>query len=124
MLSPEILANKRVLLAEDNKMNILVARKLLQKWNMVVDVAETGLQAIQKYDGHDIILMDIHMPEMDGYAACEELRKSGVKVPIVAITASTPISEKDKIIARGMNDCLSKPFVPELLQAMLISHLS
>ncbi|MEQ8715925.1 MAG: response regulator [Cyclobacteriaceae bacterium] len=124
MSSSDILANKRVLIAEDNKINIIVARRLLEKWQMVVDVAETGLQAVEMYDDHDIILMDIHMPEMDGYAACEELRKAGVSVPIVAITASTPIDEKDKVVARGMDDCLSKPFVPELLQAMLISHLS
>lgn len=124
-MSPsEILSKKRVLIAEDNKMNVLVARKMLEKWGMVVDVAQNGAQAVEKYDDHDIILMDLHMPEMDGYTACEELRKAGVTVPIVAITASTPIADKDKVIARGMNDCLPKPFLPDSLQAMLISHLS
>lgn len=124
MSSSDLLVGKRVLIAEDNKINILVARRLLEKWQMVVNVAETGLEAVEMYDDHDIILMDIHMPEMDGYTACEELRKAGVTVPIVAITASTPIAEKDKVIARGMDDCLSKPFVPDQLQAMLIAHLS
>ncbi|MEQ9300351.1 MAG: response regulator [Cyclobacteriaceae bacterium] len=124
MAKSDILLHKRVLIAEDNKLNVLVARKLLEKWGMQVDVAVTGTEVVAKYDGHDLVLMDLHMPEMDGYTACEELRKAGVTVPIIAITASTPIAEKDSVVARGMNDCLSKPFVPDQLQAMIISHLS
>ncbi len=110
----------RILMAEDNKINQLVARKILKKWNVVLEVANDGLEALQllkEYD-YDIILMDIHMPNMDGYETTKQIRKlSSYKkdIPIIALTASAFSSVAEQAKTIGMNDHLGKPFKPDEL---------
>lgn len=111
-----------ILLVEDNEMNVYVAQSFLQKWGAQIDVAGNGLEAIEKIDTakHDVVLMDLHMPEMDGYQAAKRLRDMGVTIPIIALTASLPKeNEKDKISAAGMNDSILKPFDPAILLSKL-----
>jgi len=115
-----------VLLVEDNEMNVFVAKSFLQKWGAEIDVAVNGLEAIEKIDisKHNIVLMDMHMPEMDGYEASKRLREMGVSIPIIALTASVPKqNEKSKIIAAGMNDIIIKPFDPRELLDKLLHYL-
>ncbi len=115
-----------VLLVEDNEMNVFVAKSFLQKWGAEIDVATNGLEALEKIDviKHKIILMDMHMPEMDGYEATKKLRERGITIPIIALTASVPKrNEEDKIKAAGMNDIIIKPFDPQDLLRILLHYL-
>ncbi|HVX49221.1 MAG TPA: ATP-binding protein [Chitinophagaceae bacterium] len=116
-----------VLLVEDNEMNVFVAQSFLQKWGATIDVAVNGREALEKVDvnKHKIILMDMHMPEMDGYEASRRLREMGVTMPIIALTASVPKkNEADKISAAGMNDIIIKPFDPQELLSKLLHYLN
>lgn len=115
-----------ILLVEDNEMNVFVAKSFLQKWGAHTDVAVNGVEALEKIDTsrHKIILMDMHMPEMDGYEATQKLREMGVTIPIIALTASIPkLSEEKKLTDAGMNDIVIKPFDPKELLSKLLHHL-
>jgi CheY-like chemotaxis protein/anti-sigma regulatory factor (Ser/Thr protein kinase) len=119
----DLLAGKRVLLVEDNPMNILVASEFLKRWKVNVTVAENGLEAIEKYDNHDLVLMDLQMPEMDGYTATLELRKRHISTPIIALTASALIDVRRKIMESGMDDLVVKPFNPIDLYNKLVEYI-
>lgn len=110
-----------ILLVEDHPINQLLAIKVLEDWNFKVDLAENGkiaLDMIGKSD-YDLVLMDISMPEMDGYQATKEIRtgryNNNPQIPIIAMTASALIGENQKAFKAGMNDYLSKPFDPQVL---------
>ncbi|TFZ65515.1 PAS domain S-box protein [Hymenobacter sp. UV11] len=114
------LRGKHVLLVEDNKYNRLLAKTFLHNAHIEVTEAEHGAEAIacvgkQKFD---LILMDVQMPVMDGFQATRYLRQElGLTTPIIALTASAINGEKEKCLAAGMNDYLTKPFYEdELLQ--------
>ena len=115
------LGQLRMLIAEDNPVNILLMKKLLAKWNIVPTIAENGERVIEilKYGNFDIILMDLQMPVMNGFDATKEIRKladpkkSGI--PIIALTASALFDIKEQVFNAGMNDYVSKPFKPEVL---------
>ncbi len=113
----------RLLLVEDNISNQKVAIRYLQKWEIEADLAENGLICLEKikHQDYDIILMDLQMPEMDGYTATSEIRKKTEpkfkEIPIIALTASALSDTKSKVQEAGMTDYISKPFVPaELFQ--------
>lgn len=115
----------KVLLAEDNPINQLLALRVINNWGFEVDIAENGLIAIDKLKNmdYDMVLMDLQMPEMDGYEATSYIRKHlGDKknIPIVAMTAHAIKGEIEKCLAVGMNDYISKPFKPEELYARII----
>jgi CheY-like chemotaxis protein len=113
------LAGNRVLLVEDNKINQLVVAKLLRKLNLDVVTADDGLEALEAIDKmyFDLCLMDIQMPKMDGYRATAEIRKNSDPrkrdVPIIALTASAFLTEKEKAKLFGMDDHVAKPFGQE-----------
>ncbi len=115
------LAGKRVLLAEDNKINQVVVANLLRNLGMEVFTANNGQEAVEalKEQDFDIVLMDIQMPVMDGYNATMEIRKMDDPrkrdVPIIALTASAFLTEREKARLFGMNDHVGKPFSPEEL---------
>ncbi|WP_316753173.1 response regulator [Pedobacter gandavensis] len=112
------LADLKVLVAEDNPINVLVIKKTLEQWNIKPVIAANGKIALQKVveNDFDIILMDLYMPEMDGYETAGAIRKlsdpakSGL--PIIALTADVNNSVALKVKESGMNDYLSKPFDP------------
>jgi len=104
-----------VLVAEDNAINQMLIVKVLQKQEFMIDVAENGKIALQKHkdNNYDIILMDLQMPEMDGYEATRNIRMlEGIKndIPIIAMTAHTIKGEMERCIEIGMNDYIPKPF--------------
>lgn len=110
----------KVLIAEDNAINQLLVLRLLQRHNFETTVAENGKVAFEKYqeDDFDIILMDLQMPEMDGYEATENIRRLNSdkrNVPIVAMTAHTITGDYEKCMAIGINAYISKPFHPDEL---------
>ncbi len=113
------LAGNKILLVEDNQINQLVVAKMLRKLGMDVVTANNGLEALDCFEiaYFDLVLMDIQMPEMDGYRATAEIRKQTDArkrdVPIIALTASAFLTEKEKAKLFGMNDHVGKPFGPE-----------
>jgi len=123
---PEAFPNKRILLVEDNEVNRKVATRLLAKLQLQVDIAVNGLEAVQKAteNAYDLILMDCQMPEMDGYEATRTLRQHGVQTPIIALTANALEGDREKCLACGMNDYLSKPIQADKLRLTLAKWLS
>ncbi|MBA6353634.1 MULTISPECIES: response regulator [unclassified Colwellia] len=117
----------KILLVEDNRINQQVALGILRKFDYSIDIAVNGVNAIdilEKKDPehpYDLILMDCQMPEMDGYQATEHIRNNMDSVlfstiPIIAMTANTMKGDKEKCLASGMNDYISKPINPKLLE--------
>ena len=116
------LHGKQVLLVEDNEYNRLLAKTFLTNVGLVVAEAENGEEAIErvKKQTFDLILMDVQMPVMDGFEATELLRQQlGLTTPIIALTASAINGEKQKCLAAGMNDYLTKPFYEEELLTLV-----
>ena len=120
----ENLEGMRVLLVEDNLINVKVAEKILTQWNVTVDVALNGLIATEKYEPgkYDIILMDLAMPVMDGYEATINIRLKDVSVPIIALTASASYGYLEKAMLLGINEYIIKPFNPKELNLKLRKH--
>ena len=115
-----------VLLVEDHKLNQKLASTYLMNFGLNVDLAENGLEAIEKLKNkeYDLVLMDIQMPILDGYNASKKIREELKNpVPIIAMTANIMPHEKEKCLSYGMNDYLSKPFKEIDLYNMLIAHL-
>jgi signal transduction histidine kinase len=106
-----------ILLVEDNQINILVAKTFLESWGAVIQVAENGLEAINTLDTsrHQLVLMDLHMPVMDGYTAIRTIREKGIAIPIIALTASLPTEVEAEIKGLDINGFVLKPFVPDEL---------
>jgi CheY-like chemotaxis protein len=108
----------KVLLVEDNKINSMIASKIMKEWGIELDEAVNGKIGIEllKKNNYDIVLMDIQMPEMDGYEATKYIRTKMPEplnaIPVLAMTAHASHTEKGKCIKCGMNDIISKPFIP------------
>ncbi len=111
------LTGVRALLVEDNAINEMVGRQILEKEGVLVDSAVNGQVALElaKANDYDIILMDIQMPVMDGYEASRQIRKFNKEIPILALSASVFMEVKDKIYSAGMNGFIFKPFDPNNL---------
>ncbi len=126
---PTSLQGRRVLIAEDHPVNMLIAVAQLEQWGMTVSQAGDGQQAVsavlaaaQAGQPFDIVLMDMQMPVMGGNDATRELRTrfSAEELPIVALTAAALVSERDDAFAAGMNDFLTKPIDPPKLHQTLL----
>lgn len=117
----------KILLAEDNQINQKIALLMLKKFDQTIDLANNGLDAVEKFrkSEYDIILMDLHMPELDGFEATvkirqiESLEHRPKRVKIYAMTASSLHDERDNCIDAGMDGYLSKPFKNVEVEALL-----
>jgi len=111
------LSGMRLLLVDDNKMNLLIASKFLRKWQIEVDEAISGSLAIEmaESNNYDLIIMDLQMPVMDGFEATKIIKKTNPQIPVIALTADAMPETHNKAFAAGMCDYLTKPFVPEIL---------
>ena len=114
--------NINVLVVDDNQINRLLINKILTKWGATIDFAENGLQAVNKVEtnkNYDVVLMDIHMPEMGGLEATQVIRSKPEpyfkQLPIIALTASMLTNQMSQIGDAGMNDYILKPFEPKTL---------
>jgi len=111
----------RILVAEDNAVNQEVAKSLLQKRGHAVDVVEDGVEAVAAVQrtAYDLVLMDLQMPRMDGIRATQEIRRilGDRPLPIIAVTANAMSGERERCLAAGMDEYLSKPFKPHDLFA-------
>ncbi|MBU6950713.1 ATP-binding protein [Hahella sp. HN01] len=118
---------KHVLLVEDNQVNQLVAKTILRKLGYEVSIANNGQDALDLVgnDHYDIILMDCHMPVMDGYEATRLIRQNAKydALPIIAVTANVMQGDKERCLSCGMNDYLTKPYEKKALTQMLAKWL-
>ena len=121
------LTGSRVLLVEDNEINLELAQELLKDVDIEIEIARNGRDAVEMVDKwhYDAVLMDIQMPEMDGLTATIKIRQDKAKqhLPIIAMTAHAMKGEYDKSIAAGMNDHITKPIDPLLLYERLAHYI-
>ncbi len=111
----------RALIVEDNEINASILRSFLTRWEMPVKEAITGVHALEliKYHKFDVILMDLEMPEMNGYTALKKIREQNIKTPVIAFTA-TLLEDMDSLITEaGFTDYILKPFKPADLKRKL-----
>jgi CheY-like chemotaxis protein len=126
----EILGNKKILIVEDNKINMLLVKTLVKRIvsNCTIFEAKDGNEAIEQYvkEQPDVILMDIQMPNKNGYEATDEIRKlkDSENVPIIAITAGIMVGDKEKCFQAGMDDYLPKPIIQTDLEKILHKWLA
>ena len=118
--------NLKILVAEDNLINQKVATTIFKNLGFEITIAENGDDVLQKVKEkkYDIVFMDIMMPEKDGFDATENLRKSGYKIPIVALTADTNVESREKVLAVGMDDYIPKPIRVDEIKRVLIKWFS
>ncbi len=118
----------RILLVEDNLFNVMIINKFLNRWGVEADVAYNGHEAIEKISSneYDIVLMDLHMPGIDGFEATEKIRTLSdikyQKIPILALTADALSDVREKALNNGFNDLISKPFSPEELLQKIVFY--
>lgn len=118
----------KVLLAEDNLVNQKVMERFFERWKAKLRIVENGVQAVEavKEEQFDVILMDLQMPEMDGYEASESIRKLDDpykrNIPIIALTAAALREVKERVYASGMSDFITKPFNPAELEEKIFLH--
>lgn len=119
------LEGARILVVEDNEMNQLIASKFLESWGGTIEIADNGIEALRilETETFDLVLMDIQMPEMDGYEATRKIRQLAdpekSQLPIIAVTAAAGLEIAEKIRQAGMNDYITKPFNPRHLYALI-----
>ena len=127
------ISGKHILLAEDNDLNAEIAEFILEDMGLLVDRVEDGIQCVAKMEQepagtYDLILMDIQMPNMDGYKATEVIRglsdKSKATIPIIAMTANAFEEDRKKALAKGMNGHIAKPVAAEKVEKTILSALS
>jgi PAS domain S-box-containing protein len=124
------LIGSKVLLVEDNKMNQLVAGEFLRNWGLATDIVSNGYDALEKLKSttYDLILMDLQMPGMDGFATARQIRSlkqlPQKDTPILAITASLISDVRNQVMRSGMDDVITKPFNPQELQQKLSQYLA
>lgn len=111
-LDDDIFANKTILIVEDNKINQMITKKILEKKNMICTVADNGMDAIKlvKEGNFDVILMDIHMPGISGIEATKKIREFNQAVPIIALTAVTIEENLEEFYRAGFSEFIPKPF--------------
>ncbi|MBK5192129.1 MAG: response regulator [Flavobacteriaceae bacterium] len=125
-LSNSTMHNKKILIVEDNKINQMITRKILEKHQVICDVADNGTIAIEmvKNNVFDLILMDIHMPGISGIEATIEIRKFDEQIPIVALTAVTLDENLDEFFLNGFTDIIPKPYKTEEFFNKINLHLA
>ena len=111
----QYLVGKNVLVVEDNKINQMITKKILEKNKMVCQVADNGTDAVAlvKENDFDIVLMDIHMPGISGIEATQKIRGFNKELPVIALTAVTIDENLDEFFRVGFNEIIPKPFKPE-----------
>lgn len=129
ILAPGMIKNDKklngikVLIAEDNPINMMIASRFLDKWGVIYKQAKNGLEAVSLFDENnfDVVLMDLEMPEMDGYGALNAIREINSTIPAIAFTAAVFDNMKESLLSSGFNDYIQKPFRPQDLEAKLVA---
>jgi len=116
----------RLLVAEDNNVNQLLVKYLLKKYSIEPDFRQNGWEVIEtlQLETYDMLLLDIQMPVMNGFQTMEKIRELNLKIPVVAMTAYVMPGDREKCLAAGMDDYITKPISEVQLQQVLIKYLS
>lgn len=119
------LENKKILVVEDNKINQMVSRKMLENKGIACEIVDNGEEAIEivQNNMYDMILMDVHLPGINGTIATKKIREFDKKTPIIALTAISLNENRKMLLSFGMNDVITKPFVPENFYAIISKHI-
>ncbi len=114
----------RILVVEDNAINATILISFLRRWGVLVKEAENGIHALEliKYHKFDLILMDLEMPQMDGYATIKKIRETDLKIPVLAFTASLLEDMESLITESGFNDYVLKPYKPAELKKKILDY--
>ncbi|NDP28347.1 MAG: response regulator [Flavobacterium sp.] len=120
-----VLKNKKILVVEDNKINQMVSKKMLKNKGIICEIIDNGEEAIEvaRNQKFDMILMDVHLPGINGTIATQQIRKFDKTTPIIALTAISLNENRDMLLSYGMNDVITKPFVPEDFYAGIAKYI-
>lgn len=107
--------DKKILVVEDNKINQMITKKMLENKGIQCEIIDNGEESIEicKKNKYDLILMDVHLPGINGTIATQQIRKYDTVTPIIALTAISLNENREMLLSFGMNDVITKPFVPE-----------
>lgn len=121
-----LLTEKKVLLVEDNKINQMITQKMLEKRGISCKIIDNGEDAIEdvKVNKYDLILMDVHLPGINGTEATSEIRKFNNHIPIIALTAISLNENREMLMSYGMNEVITKPFEPEHFYNVVTKYLT
>lgn len=119
------LTGLKILIAEDNQINQVIIESIVAKTNASIQIAQNGREALNQFECFkpDLVLMDIQMPEVDGLDACQQMRRMGASLPIIAITANVLLDDVKTYMDSGFDDHLGKPIVMEKLFLLLDKYL-
>jgi signal transduction histidine kinase len=119
------LKNKKILVVEDNKINQMVSKKMLENKGVICQIVDNGEEAIElaKSNKFDMILMDVHLPGINGTIATKKIRKFDTITPVIALTAISLNENRKMLLSFGMNDVITKPFVPEHFYAIISKYI-
>ena len=124
ILDLQDLEGTTVLVAEDNRINMMITKKFLENWKIKVIETRNGREALEAFKSKqiDLLLIDLEMPEMDGYEALTEIRKIDKRIPAIAFTAAVFDDMQQKLLSHGFTDFIHKPFRPEELHKKLLRN--
>ena len=119
------LVNKKILLVEDNKINQMITQKMLDNKGIICEIIDNGEEAIDllKTNTFDLVLMDVHLPGINGTIATETIRTFDKVTPIIALTAISLHENREMLLSFGMNEVITKPFVPEEFYSVIAEYI-
>jgi CheY-like chemotaxis protein len=119
--------NKKILLVEDNKINQMITKKMLENKKMhctIVDNGEDAVLLMKNKNDFDLVLMDVHLPGINGTIATQQIREFNLLTPVVVLTAISLNENREMLISFGMTDVLTKPFEPEKFYQIIARYLA
>lgn len=122
---PSKIKGKNILVVEDNKINQMITKRMLENKEILCQVIDNGEEAIEalKNNNYDLVLMDVHLPGINGTIATQEIRKFDSSTPVIAMTAISLNENREMLLSFGMNDVITKPFIPNDFYIMLSKYL-
>lgn len=126
LYSDEVLKDKNILVVEDNKINQMVTKKMLEKKEIrcfIIDNGEEAVEMLSKENQFDLVLMDVHLPGINGTIATQKIREFDTKMPIIALTAISLNENREMLMSFGMTDVITKPFEPENFYRVIANNL-
>ena len=121
-----IIKGKKILVVEDNKINQMITKRMLENKEIICELIDNGEDAIEAVKNHnyDLVLMDVHLPGINGTIATQEIRKFNSITPIIAMTAISLNENRAMLLSYGMNDVITKPFIPDDFYILLCRYLA
>jgi CheY-like chemotaxis protein len=126
LFDKDLVVNKKILLVEDNKINQMITKKMLENKGMschIVDNGEQSVELMKEEHEFDLVLMDVHLPGINGTIATQQIREFNQKTPIIALTAISLNENREMLLSYGMTDVITKPFEPENFYSIIADNL-